>query len=327
MNDVDIVIEHLNEIPYLDHKILKDRVIPSLLFYIDQEWHSWILNSNKIIKLNIKPLEGRYFAREPEFENDIYLEFFNFLGQKALRKEIIKPYNGIYNDIMNICASLAKFNLLYEHSKEKNNEVSRMVATEIEYIINVCRSIFDLLQEIISELWENITLIDNSLHKQKLPKSFRKMVLIDEKLMNKNEISKKYSIPPIFSEYYSRYGEFFQLLRKFRDNISHHGSSIEYIFITKRGFGVLENEKPFCLLNKWNESHKLPNQISSLRASIGYIINNTISACEDFSITIQKLVEFPNEISPNLKIFLKMFYSSELLKLDDVIKNSQWYDE
>ena len=43
----------------------------------------------------------------------------------------------------NLSASLAKIRLLHRTRKEHKTGVSRMVATEIEYLHSVCRSIFD----------------------------------------------------------------------------------------------------------------------------------------------------------------------------------------
>jgi hypothetical protein len=37
-----------------------------------------------------------------------------------------------------------------------------MAATQVEYILTVCRSIFDLLQEIIKSIWETVHLFERS---------------------------------------------------------------------------------------------------------------------------------------------------------------------
>jgi hypothetical protein len=49
-----------------------------------------------------------------------------------------------------------------------NTGVSRMVATEFEYMHGVCRSIFDLWQEVLVALWKNIKLLDATTKKKEL---------------------------------------------------------------------------------------------------------------------------------------------------------------
>ncbi|WP_367899168.1 hypothetical protein AB3N61_18275 [Leptospira sp. WS58.C1] len=320
--------DQLKDIPFFDHRqINSHRVIPSLFFYESGSWHSWISTQDGLLKIKAIPGEGTYFSKLPEHEDDIYLEFFNFLGQRVLRKEILYPVNGIRNDIMNICASLRKLSLLYEFSNNKSFEVSRMVITELEYLIGVCRSIFDLLQEIIAALWKTVVLTDESVVKKNLHKSFRKMVIENEQILEQAVIKDRFAIPEALAQFYCEYAEFFQILRKFRDNIAHHGSSLDYIFLTRRGFAVKDTAKPFSLFNVWNEEHKLPNSLASLRVPVAYMIRKTLGACEDFALSIQKFIRFPDELAPDYKLFFKMSYSSELLNLDRIIQNSLWFDE
>ncbi|TGK49464.1 hypothetical protein [Leptospira kanakyensis] len=318
----------LTDIPYLDHKELSSkRGIPSLTFYDEETWHIWVQTPDGLIKIDGYPAEGTYFSKNPVTENDVYLEFFNFLGQKALRKEILKPVHGIQDDIMNICASLKKISLLYQLSKDKSLDVSRMVITELEYLINVCRSIFDLLQEIISELWETVTLNNPNIKKKKLNDKFRKMVIENEEILKPSIIQERFSIPEILANFYHDYAEFFQILRKYRDNLVHHGSSLEFIFTTERGFAVRDSVKPFSLFKVWNEKHKLPNSLASLRVPVAYMVFKTLSACEHFATSIQKCIVFPNEIVPNYKLLLRMSHGNELMKLKKIIDDSLWLDE
>jgi hypothetical protein len=47
-----------------------------------------------------------------------------------------------------------------------------MAATGVEYILLVCRSIFDLLQELVAKLWKTIKLADSTVKTQQLKKTF-----------------------------------------------------------------------------------------------------------------------------------------------------------
>ena len=52
------------------------------------------------------------------------------------------------------------------------NGLSRLATTEVEYIVMLCRSIFDLYQEAMSRLWDSVQLFDQQKHRQKLKLSY-----------------------------------------------------------------------------------------------------------------------------------------------------------
>ncbi|RHX78783.1 hypothetical protein [Leptospira yasudae] len=325
-------LEELKKIPYIDSNSLSNRIVPSLSFYEEEQWHIYFPSDNDLIKMKGAIIaEGMYFARKPESNSDLYLKFLDFLGQRVLTENLIYPIRGIEDDIMNIGASLRKFQILYEYSKvnakDRSIDVSRMVVTELEYIILVCKSVFDLLQEIISKIWISVTMTDSKVKKIKLPKNFSKMVLDGDILLSAYAIEKKYNIPKLLADYYERQGHFFSMLRKSRVNITHFGSTVNPILITDRGFALVDTLKPFKDFNVWTESHKLPNGLASLRVSVAYIILKVLSACEDFTDTIQQVISFPSEISPGFHLFMKTYHGAEYLKLEKIVSECLWYDE
>jgi hypothetical protein len=52
-----------------------------------------------------------------------------------------------------------------------------MAATEVEYILSVCGSVFDLLQELLAKLRSTITLVDPTKRQKALKKTFSDMTL------------------------------------------------------------------------------------------------------------------------------------------------------
>lgn len=73
-----------------------------------------------------------------------FIEFLNFVAQYANRRSVMRAFDAIQDDIFNLSASLAKLSII--HSAADNVDGSaRMAATEVEYILFVCRSLFDLL--------------------------------------------------------------------------------------------------------------------------------------------------------------------------------------
>lgn len=322
----EIKLAELGKIPYIDVDHIHGRIIPSLSFYDGEEWHFWFPGPDGLVDLRGEPAEGDYFAREPEKDTDIYFDFLNFMNQRAYWPSVTHPIDGIRNDLHNLGASLGKLDLFYHVSKDRKLEVTRFVSTELEYIFVVCRSIFDLLQEIIAELWDKTELVNKGISKRQLPKLFRRMIMKSGSLMEVDAIKTQFRIPRDLAEFYFRQAPFFQILRNYRDNITHRGHEFKFIFTTEKGFAVHKDRQPFASFNVWNEEHMLPNGLSSLRPAIVYVITQTLNACEDFSHTIQHIVRFPSDIAPGFKLFVRGFHNRELLDMNAILENCMWWD-
>jgi len=55
---------------------------------------------------------------------------------------------------------------------------------------------FDLLQEIVSRIWDTIHLLDTSIEKKKLPASFRRVVLYKDAIQSPQEIQERFGLSP-----------------------------------------------------------------------------------------------------------------------------------
>lgn len=326
-NKVTISRTELAKIPYIDAEAIGGRSLTTLTFYEAKQWHMWIATPDGLHPLLGHPVEGDYFGKEPESETDACVTFLDFMAQRACWADALHPIEGLSCDIHNLGASLAKIDLFYKVSRERKTEISRFVSTEIEYIFSVCRSIFDLLQKTISRLWSRIIPTDKSLLKKNLPDSFRGMVLKDRSLMTPGEISQRWNIPKEFAEYYARQGPFFELLRGYRDQISHHGKDLRFLFVTERGFALSADTDPFACFKVWNDEHMLPNRLASLRPILAHIITETIKACEEFTSVMQRFIIFPPPIAPEFTLFLRGHHTKELLQMSSIIDNCLWWDQ
>ena len=188
------------------------------------------------------------------------------------------------------------------------------------------RGLFDLLQEVIATLWQRIELFDKSIKKRQLPKSFRAMVLNDDRLRTVEAIQAQFHIPGELASLYYRHGPFFQVLRQYRDDVVHSGKDFASIFVTEKGFAVSADVEPFVSFGVWNEEHMLPNRLASLRPIVAHVINETLSTCEDFAQTIQGIIRFPPEIAPRFRLFLRGYHNHQLLAMNDVLKNCKWWE-
>lgn len=322
-----IQLSELAKIPQIDHPNLEGRGLASLTFFVDGEWHLWVPTDAGLIRMKGWPAEGFYFAVQPESEKDGYLHFLDFIAQIGNSQGVSRPMQGLMEDFFNLSGCMKKFDLLFEYSKKDRSGVSRLVITELEYLFTVCKSIFDLLQEVVAAQWQNIKLLDGTKRKRQLPETFAAVALEANRLRTEDELVARFLIPKELAAFYVRSGAFFQILRTFRDKFVHGGNSPQFVFVTERGFAVQASTKPFSLFNIWNEEHRLPNDLCSLRPAIAYLVNETLKACEDYAATIQTVIKFPPPVCPGLNFFMRGHFNEQLLVNDKVLRECLWWED
>lgn len=264
---------------------------------------------DQLVEVKACPIESFYFSVEPESPNDLCFDFLDFIAQRASFPTIQKPILGLQDDVFNLSALVAKINHLHTTRGAIGTGVSRMIVTEVEYLFSICRSIFDLLQEIASALWESVQLHDPSVKKRPLKDTFSKMILFEGRISTTAELVSRFGLPQALAEYYVRNTEFFMTLRDFRDNIVHRGSQVQTIFSGDAGFLIQDSLRPFLIMTIWRDDEKQPNGLVPLLPALGMVIHNTLSVCEDFSATIAQIIQFPPPIVPRMRFFMRGYFN------------------
>jgi hypothetical protein len=201
------------KIPFLNHMELPGRALFSTIFF-DGKWHAWIEAGDQLLPTQMWPAEAMYFGTLPEQETDICLHFLDMMGQRLNYLPVRRMFFGLHDDVFNLSASLAKIRLIHRTREDHKHGVSRMVATEVEYLHGVCRSIFDLWQDVVVVLWDSIQLIDPNAKKKQLKQRYRQMVFSDNKLRTVEELVQRFpGLPAPLAECYVRSGAFFADLR------------------------------------------------------------------------------------------------------------------
>jgi hypothetical protein len=327
-----ISLDELAKLPYFDCKDLGGRLVPVFpCLNDDREWEIYVFDQNTIINIKGTPVEVDYFARSADKETDIYIEFLNFITKRAYWSDVVFFIDGIRNDIHNLGASLEKIDLFFKVWKEARlqgmeRDVARFVSTELEYVFTVCRSLFDLLQEVISRLWKRVKLNDTSIKKRNLPQSFRKVVLKDGQLIGPDEIKTRYGLPQQLAEFYYKAAPFFIRLRNYRDDILHSGRGFDLIFQTERGFAIKKDLEPFSSFDIWKDEDLLPNNLASLRPLVAYVITETLRTCEEFAAIMEQTIELPPDIAPGYLLFLRGHHIGSLLKMKVILEKERWWE-
>jgi hypothetical protein len=321
--------EKLSKIEYLQLGNLHGRSVPLFPYcHEDGTWELWLPDANdEMQKMKVTDMaEGKYFAKRQRRQSDIYSSFIDFMCKRAYWPDVAPFVEGIYDDLQNLSASLAKLDLFYLEWKRTNFDARRFVITELEYLFMVCRSLYDLLQECLCKLFPRFKFNDSKYGKRQLPLSFADMIYFNNVLMTPQEIATRYYLPEPIADYYTRQASFFQWLREYRIYVSHSGKSFEFVVSMEKGFAVSIETKPFSSMQIWNASNTQPHMLGSVKSLVAFMISQTFKAIEEFAPLMQTIIVFPNDVSPDNKIFICGPTTSKLQNLEKQISDEAWYD-
>lgn len=308
----------LTDIPFVSLQNTQGRFLISTLFYDQKMWRMWAPAGEKLIEIKIfGPAEMFYFGSEPAAPNDFKFDFLTFIAQQASFPSVKKAVTGLMDDIFNLSASMAKIKHLHASRGVLGGGVSRMAVTEVEYLIFVCRGIFDLLQEVISRLWEYVNFFDSTQQKKSLKdrQKFSQVVVFDGTEATFEQIKERTAMPDRLVAWYCRHARFFMSLRTFRDNLMHRGTSVQTIMVTEDDFAIQERLMAFKDVDVWLDEERGVNNIVPLMPGLAMIINNTLAACEDLSQTMKVCIKFPDELVPNMHLYMRSHFNEVFMDM------------
>lgn len=332
-----VTIENLTAVPYLKPENLEGgRVVNLMPLWDGTAWHQWIDSPQGLIKIKVVGLtEGDYVGREAANASDLFIPFIDFMWQRASWPEIVDLITAIADDFHNMGTSVAKLRLFFDSQKKlPPMGASRFASTELEYLVMLCRTVFDLMQEMISITWAKKVQLHEAEAEQrrkqvKLPDTFSKMVLVDKKRPRiPAEIEQKYGIPKLLAEEYANLTPFFSRLRTVRDNVVHGRKGIGHVFNTERGFCINPKLTPFSQFTGWRQEHSYNENIASVLPWIADVILQTIDACSKLMGAFATVVAFPAEMAPGYRVFVRGPHNAALAQVLDVHHGSSpWWEE
>lgn len=305
--------EDLKKVSYLDTASLDGRVVNLMPLWDGERWHQWVPSPQGLVEIRpVDAVEGDYVGRNAAHQADLLIPFVELMWQRASYPEICPLIQAICEDFHNMGTSVAKLRHFFDsRSRLTAGDATRFVATELEYIVILTRTVFDLLQETISRLWkDNVRLNDLELEKfrrgHKLPDSFSRMTLRDKQaIRTAEEIERDFGLPSVLATEYANHAEFFCQLRNTRDAIVHGGNRIGLIFPTERGFCVDSREAPFSLFVTWHDTHRYNENLVSVLPWVASVVLNTINACNRLMLVVASVIKFPPEIAPGYRVFVR----------------------
>jgi hypothetical protein len=325
----------LAKLPHINASGLDGRSMLLMPLWDGTTWNHWINGPDgQLIKIQVvDTIHSNYLAKTPAAEHDVCVAFVDFMWQRASWPEVVRLISGICDDFHLMATSAAKLEHFHEARESIDQTlIGSFVKTELEYLIVVARSVFDLLQEVIAHFWnERVRLLDHEAEairrRHKLPPEFARVALSNEIPRTAAEIIARYALPPVTAEMYAKHAPFFVSLRASRDGIIHGGSSVDMIFATEKGFCVDPKSKHYGGY-PWKEEHYYNPNIVSLRPWIARTVFQTIEACSEIMFSLASVIPFPEEIAPGYRVFIRDPSNKAFLRLLDVATgNLIWWGE
>jgi hypothetical protein len=320
------------EVPYLAAEHIGDRTVNLMPLWDGHEWHSWFPYEGRLVKLQMHGLvQGEYLAKHSEASSDLRIRVLEFAWQRASWPEAFPLWRHITDDIHNFATSVAKLEHFFAQRDAVGHGVCAFVQTELEYLLVLARSVFDLLQELISRVWSRrIRLLDPAADSRRkahpLPLTFSKVVLRRKQhLRSAEDIVADFGVVPSLAAAYASAAGLFATLRQVRDAIVHGGRAVDMIFVTEVGFCVHRDCPLFTGLEIWSDLKKDNENLVALLPLVAHIVSGTIGACDMIVDGLSRDVQFPPEIAPDYHVYLRGFHNEALLRICKVYEGgSRW---
>jgi hypothetical protein len=312
------------QLPFVENPPSDGRSIVLYPFFDHEtsKFHVWIEINGKLTEINALNLfSGSYVSRAPADEiTDYPLPLSTGVFQHFSFPPIIERARLAEQDLINGLASLQKYGVLLEQRRAHPDSVTpELIKTELEYAFANHRSFYDQLHKIV-------TVAHGLFHPAKV--SFRDSFA---RLAEKSdlELARKYHLPDPLVAFYSARREVFLLTRKIRDNIFHHGHTMDADFGLEDGFAV-HASSPLCSrlepLGLWPNEIRRNGTLCSVLPLFAFLVRDMFRAGEELSAGIQgSFAAPPQAVAPSMRVFLRSTLTRQLRLLDEYIAK-QWMD-
>lgn len=323
----------LQQLPHLNVQAIGDRTMNLMSMWDGEKWNSWVPVGEKLVKMQMVGLvEGDYLAKAAELPSDLFIPFVDLMWQRASWPEIVPLINGIEEDFRNMGTSISKLKHIFRtQDLLPANSARAFAATELEYLIILCRTVFDLLQEMMSHIWHTrVRLHDPLLERRrkagKLPDRFSRLCLREKVgVRSAEEIQQTFGLPKEMAETYALSAPFFLELRNLRNAIVHGGTGVDCVFDTDKGF-CIHKDSHLLKAVPCKFSHEFNENLVSILPWLSTVILNTIGTCTSLINAFASLIPLPPEIAPGYRVFVRGPNNSALLEVLEINNGgSPWW--
>jgi hypothetical protein len=328
---MEVNLAELDKIPYYQNKPTDGRAAAVFPFWENGEFRVPFPHPRKKEIVIMKPdalLRGAYLSKQAaDATVDFCIPLADLVVQRLSFPGLLKISDTITNDILNFGAVLEKYDII--HSALKKNvtgiqDPTFLIATELEFLFENLRSLYDQLQLIIKSVWGKTLLSEPGLKKQELSEKFSRVVFFgqDDRILSAEEITTRYGLPSPLATFYYEQANFFKLCREIRNNVTHHGASPSDgpIYHLINGFAVDVTMYPYSGFNCWKSETLQNEKLGSVRALIAYIALQAINATSIYANTLQSCITLPEPIAAGWHLYVRNAYVPHIHRLEEYIR-------
>jgi hypothetical protein len=272
------------------------------------------------------PASSLYIAKGiNDDKQDLYIPIIDFVYKFISYPKINYHIAGLENNIIDLFIIISKIDS-YIYGNQRHLLISDFVKTDMEYLFIVCKRMYDILQHIIMILWESIKTFDGQ-EKVNLPERFRNIVINNNKRRSIDEIVSYYHLPKDIAQFYINQIDFYERLKKIRDDIVHREKTFDTFFILDDGIGISNSDKLFDVFEILNTNDHKQNGIYSIRPLINYVITTTLKSCCDFCNCIAQIIILPKPIIIDFNVYLRTPSIENYTKMYNELQKTSWWSK
>jgi hypothetical protein len=307
-------------IPYISFFPKDGRAI-SIVPYFDEitkDFRLPVINNPNTTFVFADPVQSVYFAKELMNENDLHVNLIEFITTLWSFPSTMEILGGIERDIINCSSVVEKFFILLDRYRStKDNMISNLMLTDIEFLFGNIRSLYDSLEVLIVDLTRKA-------HKKFiLPNSFN-----DVAKLNDAQIMTKFQIDIPLLNFYSRTREFFSACRTIRVGFQHSRIDIPIVFCFEDGFALSKDNVYFkdpivSQFKIWPDNRTKENGLVSVLGLMAYLNGTVLTHLDILTEALKATLPSQEPITRDYKVFFRAPHNSHLRKSGEY-QDRQW---
>lgn len=322
----EIEREELTKLPYYEGQDLYGRIVQLRSYYSseDDEWYMYLpVAEGELGRMGGgEVVHGAYFAEEPASpEKDVAFPLGSFVARFTSWQDVAVVSSKMESDLDQLASLFGKLELIANSQSLTDTERSSLLESEIEHLMTLFRSFYDLLQKFSKRLASKVVEPGNLQSRvfQDLPDSFAKIALNGDEPRSTEQISEAYGVHEDLAEFYASEAEHFATFRDIRDGLIHHGKQAPTIFMLDEGPAIDVSTEPWSGLPVWHETELSRDRLGAVRALAADVAKRCLSATTRYVTAFTTKIAVPPPLISDVTLFLRGPYTANLNILDEII--------
>lgn len=315
--------DELKKLPYLQRLPDGGRIVSLQSYYAHEthDWHLWLpVRPGELGRIaGGEVVTGSYYAEAPaDASRDLEFPLGTLLTMHLSFVPALRQLSKLESDVHRCAAVLEKYHLFSGMRGNKDDDPSLLVVSELEYLLMLLRSLYDVLQGVVGSIAARLIHLDGTQRRvtQHLPSSFADVALAGADFRTVEEMESRWGVPAALGTWYQHEAPFFRELRELRNGISHHGRSLPTVFSVDWGFAIAPSEVPWNRFDEWPPNRLWDGRLGSLRSIFAGFVIHSLQACTRFASVLKSVVQLPPPLHDRLRFYVRSPFGRRLVNLE-----------